>query len=104
MLSVMGRRGGWKRPSKHEFLQIRQVALRAVVTALNAIYEGVSLGFFLGFLHGFRPGRERHDALDALCVAIKVRLVDWALDADIKRLLRRGGPHVVAALREAPRR
>jgi hypothetical protein len=35
--------------------------------AFNAIYEED----FLGFSYGFRPGRGQHDALDALCVAIK---------------------------------
>lgn len=57
-----------------------KIVQRAVVVVLNAIYEED----FLGFSYGFRPGRGQHDALDALCVAIKGRRVNWILDADIK--------------------
>jgi group II intron reverse transcriptase/maturase len=52
----------------------------ATVMVLNAIYEGD----FCGFSYGFRPGRGSHDALDALCVAIEQRKVNWILDADIR--------------------
>ncbi|WP_233518683.1 reverse transcriptase domain-containing protein [Pseudomonas synxantha] len=52
---------------------------QAVVTVLNAIHEDD----FLGFSHGFRPGRSQHDALDALTVALKGQKVNWILDADI---------------------
>ncbi|WP_436245807.1 reverse transcriptase domain-containing protein [Mesorhizobium amorphae] len=52
----------------------------ATVMVLNAIYEGD----FVGFSYGFRPGRGPHDALDALCVAIDKRKVNWILDADIQ--------------------
>ncbi len=57
-----------------------KIVQRAAVTVLNAIYEED----FLGFSYGFRPGRGQHDALDALCVAIKGKRVNWVLDADIK--------------------
>lgn len=57
-----------------------KIVQRAVVTVLNAIYEED----FLGFSYGFRPGRGQHDALDALCVAIKGKRENWVLDADIK--------------------
>lgn len=57
-----------------------KIVQRAVVTVLNAIYEED----FLGFSYGFRPGRGQHDALDALCVAIKGKRVNWVFDADIK--------------------
>ena len=57
-----------------------KIVQRAVVTVLNAIYEED----FLGFSYGFRPGRGQHDALDALCVAIKGKRVNWILDADIR--------------------
>jgi len=57
-----------------------KIVQRAVVTVLNAVYEED----FLGFSYGFRPGRGQHDALDALCVAIKGKRVNWILDADIK--------------------
>jgi group II intron reverse transcriptase/maturase len=53
---------------------------RAVVEVLNAIYEQD----FLGFSYGFRPGRSPHQALDALCVGIMTRKVNWVLDADIR--------------------
>jgi RNA-directed DNA polymerase len=39
-----------------------KIVQSAVVEVLNAIYEAD----FLGFSYGFRPGREPHDALDAL--------------------------------------
>src|SRR6266849_859475 len=52
----------------------------ATVILLNAIYEGD----FCGFSYGFRPGRGPHDALDALSTAVKIRKVNWILDADIR--------------------
>jgi retron-type reverse transcriptase len=52
----------------------------ATVMVLNAIYEGD----FCGFSYGFRPGTGPHDALDALCVAIDHRTVNWIIDADIQ--------------------
>ena len=57
-----------------------KVVQGATVIALNAIYEGD----FRGFSYGFRPGRGPHDALDALSTAIKIRKVNWILDADIQ--------------------
>ena len=56
-----------------------KIVQRAVVEVLNAIYEED----FLGFSHGFRPGRGQHDALDALAVGIETRAVNWILDADV---------------------
>ena len=53
---------------------------RATATILNAIYEED----FLGFSYGFRPGRGAHDALDALCVGITSKKVNFILDADIQ--------------------
>src|SRR5215212_1251338 len=52
----------------------------ATVMVLNAIYEED----FLGFSHGFRPGRGPHDALDALAVGITSRKVNFILGADIR--------------------
>src|SRR5215208_1619138 len=52
----------------------------ATVMVLNAIYEED----FLGFSHGFRPGRGPHDALDALAVGITSRKVNFILDAAIR--------------------
>ena len=57
-----------------------KIVQRATVAVLNAIYEED----FLGFSYGFRPGRGTHDALDALCVRINSRKVNFTLDADIQ--------------------
>jgi group II intron reverse transcriptase/maturase len=53
---------------------------RALVMVLNCIYEVD----FLGFSYGFRPGRKPHVALDALCLGIERKRVNWVLDADIR--------------------
>jgi RNA-directed DNA polymerase len=47
---------------------------------LNCIFEED----FLGFSYGFRPGRGQHNALDALCVGITSKKVNYILDADIR--------------------
>jgi RNA-directed DNA polymerase len=52
----------------------------AVVTVLNQIYEED----FQGFSYGFRPGRNQHQALDALWVGLVRKKVNWVLDADIR--------------------
>src|SRR5437667_879853 len=57
-----------------------KIVQQAVVTVLNQIYETD----FLGFSYGFRPGRNPHQALDALTVAIERKRVNWVLDADIR--------------------
>src|SRR6478752_1861021 len=57
-----------------------KIVQRATVAVLNAIYEED----FLGFSYGFRPGYGTHDALDALCVGITSRKVNFILDADIQ--------------------
>ena len=57
-----------------------KILQRAVVEVLNAVYE-VDLR---GFSYGFRPGRGPHDALDALAAGIKMKKVNWVLDADIR--------------------
>lgn len=57
-----------------------KIVQRAAVEVLNAIYEQD----FLGFSYGFRPGRNPHQALDALVVGITTRKVNWVLDADIR--------------------
>jgi retron-type reverse transcriptase len=53
---------------------------RAVATILQQIYEED----FLGFSYGFRPGRNQHQALDALWVALTQKKVNYVLDADIR--------------------
>ena len=57
-----------------------KVVQQAVVTILNQIYEAD----FRGFSYGFRPGRNQHQALDALSVGLHRRRVNWVLDADIR--------------------
>lgn len=57
-----------------------KIVQQATVTVLNAIYEAD----FLGFSYGFRPGRNQHQALDAVWLGIRGRKVNWVLDADIR--------------------
>ena len=57
-----------------------KIVQQAMVTILNQIYEGD----FKGFSYGFRPGRNPHQALDALAVGIQGKRVSWVLDADIR--------------------
>src|SRR5438309_3787407 len=57
-----------------------KIVQHAVVTILNQIYEVD----FRGFSYGFRPGRNPHQALDALSVGLHRKRVNWVLDADIR--------------------
>ncbi len=57
-----------------------KIVQRATAEVLNAIYEMD----FLGYSYGFRPGRQGHEALDALAVGIRGKKVNWVLDADIR--------------------
>jgi group II intron reverse transcriptase/maturase len=57
-----------------------KIVQRAVVEVLNAIYEED----FLGFSYGFRPGRNQHQALDALAYGIERTKVNYILDCDIR--------------------
>jgi RNA-directed DNA polymerase len=57
-----------------------KIVQQAVVAILNQIYEVD----FRGFSYGFRPGRNPHQALDALAVGIQTKHVNWLLDADIR--------------------
>jgi len=57
-----------------------KIVQQAIVTVLTPIYESE----FLGFSYGFRPGRNQHQALDALTVGMHMKKVNWVLDADIK--------------------
>ncbi len=60
-----------------------KIVQKATLAVLNSIYEEE----FLGFSYGFRPGRNQHDALDALVVGISGQKVNWILDADIEASL-----------------
>jgi len=57
-----------------------KVVQRATAEVLNCIYEEE----FLGFSYGFRPGRGQHNALDALCVGITSKKVNFIFDADVR--------------------
>ncbi|MDQ6699971.1 MAG: group II intron reverse transcriptase/maturase [Acidobacteriota bacterium] len=57
-----------------------KIVQQAVVTVLNEIFETD----FQGFSYGFRPGRDPHQALDALNAGLQKKRVNWVLDADIK--------------------
>jgi RNA-directed DNA polymerase len=57
-----------------------KIVEKATLAVLNSIYEED----FLGFSYGFRPGRNQHDALDALVVGISGRKVNFILNADIR--------------------
>ena len=57
-----------------------KIVQQAVLWVLQSVYEQD----FLGFSYGFRPGRNQHQALDALHVALTERRVNWVLDADIQ--------------------
>jgi retron-type reverse transcriptase len=70
---------GRQRPLGIAALEVKLVQ-QAVVTVLNEIYEMD----FKGFSYGFRPGRNAHEALDALNAGLRKKRVNWILDADIK--------------------
>jgi RNA-directed DNA polymerase len=44
---------------------------------------------FVGFSYGFRPKRGQHNALDALCVGITTKKVNFIFDADVRSFLNR---------------
>jgi RNA-directed DNA polymerase len=70
---------GRKRPIGIAALEDK-IVQQGVVTILNEIYEVD----FRGFSYGFRPGRNPHQALDALSVGLHRKRVNWVLDADIR--------------------
>lgn len=72
--------GGDKRPLGIVTLE-EKVVQKAVTEVLNAIYEQD----FIGFSYGFRAGKSQHDALNALCVGISRRRINYVLDADIRK-------------------
>jgi len=71
---------GGKRPLGIATLEDKILQKAVTDTLLVPIYETE----FLGFSHGFRPGRGAHDALDALTVGIERRKIGWIVDADIR--------------------
>ncbi len=60
--------------------KIVQQAVVTILTVLSPVCESD----FLGFSHGFRLGRNQHQALDALWVGLQWKRVNWVLNADIK--------------------
>lgn len=77
--SYIPKADGSKRPLGIAALEDK-IVQQAMVTVLSAVYEQD----FLGFSYGFRTGRNQHNALDALTVALQKCKVNWILDADIK--------------------
>ena len=71
---------GGTRPLGIAALADKIVQKAVVEVILTPIYEAE----FLGFSHGFRPGRSAHDALDVLAYEIEKRKVSWIADADIR--------------------
>ncbi len=57
-----------------------KIVQSAVAEVLTAIYEAD----FLGFSHGFRPGRSPHEAMEALERALMTQKVNWVLDVDVR--------------------
>ena len=47
---------------------------------MNGVYEED----FVGFSYGFRPGRDQHQALDALYVGLTESPINWVVDLDIQ--------------------
>ena len=75
-----------------------KIVQRAVVAVLNCIYEED----FLGFSYGFRPKRGQHDALDALCVGITTKQVNFILDADVRSFFGATGVSLALPAGEIP--
>jgi RNA-directed DNA polymerase len=67
----------------HDLVHRGTIVQHAVVTVLNEIYEVD----FRGFSYGFRPGRDPHQALDALNAGLQKKRVNWVLDAEHPGLL-----------------
>jgi len=72
--------GGGRRPLGLPTIEDK-IVQGAVVEILNCIYEGD----FLGFSYGFRPGRNPHQALQALQTVLQKGRVNWVLDADLSK-------------------
>src|SRR6202034_1676289 len=65
---------GGKRPLGIPALEDK-IVQSAVAELLSAVYEAD----FLGFSHGFRPGRSPHSALATLERAVMTQHVNWVL-------------------------
>jgi group II intron reverse transcriptase/maturase len=74
----ISKENGKERPIGMPVLEDKIVE-RALVMVLETIYEEE----FVNFSYGFRPGRNQHQALDALYMGIVARKINWVLDADL---------------------
>src|SRR5256714_1584528 len=77
--SYIPKSAGGRRPLGIPALEDK-IVQGAVAEVLSAVYEAD----FLGFSHGFRPGRSPHSALAALEKALMTQRVSWVLDLDIR--------------------
>ena len=73
-----------KPEGKERPLGIAALEDKIVQQAARTVLEGIYEQDFLGFSYGYRPGRDSHQALDALFVGISRRKVNWIIDADIR--------------------
>ena len=87
--SYIPKEGGEQRPLGIAALEDK-IVQQATVWILEQVYEEA----FQGFSYGFRPGRHPHKALDALYMAVKVKKINWILDADIRKFFDREGDGV----------
>jgi len=69
----------------------------ALCEVLNAIYETD----FVGFSYGFRPGRNQHQALDAIVVGIRYKKVNWVAGCGHTWILRHHRPPMAAEVSPA---
>ncbi len=78
--AYMPKEDGGQRPLGIASLEDKILQRAVTDTILVPIHETE----FLGFSHGFRPGRGTHNALDAIAVGMERRKVSWIVDADIR--------------------
>ncbi len=60
-----------------------KIVQKATAAVLNCIYEEE----FLSFSYSFHPNRRQHDALDALCVIITTKKVNFIFDSYMQSFL-----------------
>src|SRR5215831_4192966 len=65
-------------------LGIPTIEDKVVQMAVTRVLEGIYEADFLDCSHGYRPGRDCHDALGALGRTIQRQKVSWIVEADIQ--------------------